>query len=170
MISFYCKVNHFSDQCKVDPTIEARRKQLQSGSYICLRSDHRSLNCLKEQMCVYCGFKRCHHRSLCPIQISATTKKVSSEFLQMSNEDNLNISKQEPPKAEETISTPHLVAVTEKVIMQTAIANVENPVTHELFSARVMLDSGSQSSYMTTKLMNDLKLKAISSEQLSSLF
>ena len=60
-----------------------------------------------------------------------------------------------------------MLAWTEKVIMQTAIANVVNHVRHEVCFARVMLDSGSQRSYMTTKLKNDLKLKVLSSEQFS---
>ena len=120
---------------------------------------------MKEQICAYCGLKRCHQTSLCPKQFPAKPETVSSEVVQISNDDNQSIARQEPPKSEETVSTSNLLAVTQKVIMQTAIAKVENPETHEVLYVRVMLDSGSQRSYMTTKLMKDLKLNAVSKQQ-----
>ena len=60
-----------------------------------------------------------------------------------------------------------MVSTTEKVLMQTAITIIENPVTHENKVARVMLDSGTQRSYMTTKLMEDLTLTSTRVEALS---
>ena len=68
---------------------------------------------------------------------------------------------------EQNITTTTMIAPTEKVILQTAIATLENPCTHEQITSRILFDSGSQRSYISKEMMQKLSLKRISSDKLS---
>ena len=101
----YCKGNHFSDSSKVYPNRQSSKETKYVMLLYFLRSDHRNLNWLKEQMYISCGVKRCHHTRLCAKQFAAKIKKIYDEVVQMSTEEKKNICRLEPSKVEQTVST-----------------------------------------------------------------
>ena len=112
-----------------------------------MKQDHRVKGCrLTGKVCVHCGKKDKHHRSLCPKNKEETTTNnaiVTNDVL----------SKEAIPDKETTM------LVSEHVVMQTAL--VEATSTYQLLSevARVLMDTGSSQTYVTEKIVNRLKLK-----------
>ena len=135
----YCNKGHWSDECKEFPDVPSRKKQISGRCYICLKTGHLLKNCLSTKRCVYCKQERNHHRSLCPKQFETihTTKEAS------------------------------MVAVGEQVIMQTATVELVNPLCESTERTRLLLDCGSQRSYITQELAERLKLKHIGKNYLT---
>ena len=61
----------------------------------------------------------------------------------------------------------HLLAPHETVVMQTAWTNLENAVTRDAFTARILFDNRSQRSYITKAIANRLSLKYVGVNTLS---
>ena len=135
----YCNKGHWSDECKEFPDVQSRMKQISGRCYICLKTGHLLKNCLSTKRCVYCKQERNHHQSLCPKQFETihTTKEAS------------------------------MVAVGEQVIMQTATVELVNPLCESTERTRLLLDCGSQRSYITQELAERLKLKHIAKNYLT---
>ena len=161
----YCSGDHYSDECKKYSDLDSRRKRVKSCCYLCLRKNHTSDNCLRNQKCVYCNLVRSHHRSLCPKQFSSNRDSTESEVVELNTVEE-NSSSSIRVHIEET-KTTSMFAISDRVIMQTAISKVENPDTHKEATVRIFLDSGSQRSYITNKLMKELDLLPKAIENLS---
>ena len=101
---------------------------------------HVSKDCKKNKTCVYCGEINVHHRSLCPQKFSM---KVSNAHLSG-----------EITEVKESVyeSENVLVSSSEIVLMQTAKCEVKNPLKPISDTVRILLDSGSQRTYVTERL------------------
>ena len=97
-------------------------------------------------MCVHCGQQNVHHRSLCPKKFKS---KSVNESVAISEEVSETYECNAPPQEN----------VVEIVLMQTARTKLKNPKTSSKTEARVLLDSGSQRTYITERLANELNLK-----------
>ncbi|CAC5404450.1 unnamed protein product [Mytilus coruscus] len=138
-------------------TVEDRKAQLNGLCYICLKSGHRLRDCTSDRKCVYCGKTKKHHRSLC-------LKKFATNRTEISN------------LADEAVETTESVSLTTEssflssgdiVLMQTAktvITNMSDTCNEEI---RLLLDSGSQRTYVSETLARKLKLKVESVEEVS---
>ena len=144
----YCTNRHWSDECTKYKTIEERKQVLKNSCHKCLKSGHKTSDCKGSKICVHCGEKNVHHRSLCPKKFKM---KRSIETVQLIEE----------------ISDPHdktgqhenvLVSSNESVLMQTAQVEVVNSETSAKTQIRLLLDSGSQRTYVSEKLADQLGL------------
>ncbi|CAC5425230.1 unnamed protein product [Mytilus coruscus] len=156
-LCIYCKGSHWSDECSMYKTVEDRKAQLNGLCYICLKSGHRLRDCTSDRKCVYCGKTKKHHRSLC-------LKKFATNRTEISN------------LADEAVETTESVSLTTEssflssgdiVLMQTAktvITNMSDTCNEEI---RLLLDSGSQRTYVSETLARKLKLKVESVEEVS---
>ena len=54
-----------------------------------------------------------------------------------------------------------------EVILQSALVLLENPPTQEQIEAKMILDTESQRSYMSQKVLHHLNLKAVRTEEIS---
>ena len=149
----FCKGNHKSASCGVVTEPEARRSILRRKGkcFNCLQSGHISHNCPSERKCYWCGAK--HHTSNCTVMVQKLPTAPKQE---------------ETPKNSEIVSTNLYFARSqnnEHVLLQTARAKVHAP-ENELYShqTRILLDSCSQKSYVTSSLRKKINLKAIGSE------
>ena len=164
----YCKgaQTHWSDECSVYPTLQARRKRIQGNCCRCLFSGHVSSECRSNRYCYHCGESGKHHRSLCPKQFPENDSEITAFAGDKSEEE-----KQEESQffiATNTEST--LLVSGEHVIMQTATVKVTNPMKEtqkEPVMARMLLDSASHRCYMTDKLADKLGLETEKIEELS---
>ena len=140
----YCKKQHWSDECNEYPNLQSRKSKAKSFCFICLRKGHLLKECNSTRACVYCKKKGNHHKGLCASQFSTQQKEMSNASL-------------------ETRET-NLVASEECVIMQTAMIDLENGKDEEngiKQSVRVLLDSGSERTYISKDITNKLKLTPI---------
>ena len=102
----YCGKQRWSDELNEHPHLQSRKSKTKGLCFICLRKGHLLRECNSTRGCVYCKKKVNHHRSLCPSQFSTQQKEMSNASLEM----------------KET----NFVTTAERVIMQTAMIDLEN--------------------------------------------
>ena len=112
-----------------------------------MKSTHQTRNCPVRIKCHYCKQINKHHRSLCPTQFGSVNREYSSLA-------------EEIPTEEEHLNTENsLISSGEMVLMQTDRTQVKNPESGLKQTARILLDSGSQKTYITEALAKKLNLK-----------
>ena len=102
--------------------------------------------------CVYCGLANAHHRSSCQIKFKPT---ITNSYLsgEIANECD---------QVQENV----LISSGEIVLMQTATTKVKNSNNSMAQITRLLLDSGSQRTYIAQKLADRLNLKGESEQEL----
>lgn len=144
----YCNEPHWSDECPRYTTLQTRKEKLKGCCFNCLKSGHVLKECKVDRACAHCGKKGNHHRSLC-----------STLFQQTPSPQNISVESVKPEGA--------MVANTNQVLMQTANAIVKNTQDGSSLSVRLILDSGSQRSYVTESLAKGLKMAMHPTEKLT---
>ena len=177
----YCQQVHSSNSCGVVTSIDSRKQILRKSGrcFSCLRKGHISRECRSVNKCPKCGGR--HHSSIC--SKNSSTRNTAQQPIKTTNNP-------PPPSRELTESTSHsayrpglnpnatafatpstttLCVDTDKaVLLQTALADVYDPLNHNsVCTARMILDSGSQRSYITARTKDTLLLQSVS-EQCSS--
>ena len=143
----FCSGNHWSDECRRYQTVDERKQRIRGSCYICLKQGHKVSECGLKKDCVYCGQSGNHHRSLCQQKFGS----VSQEGVHFVDE----LETEEDPSINENA----LLSSGELVMMQTATTDMSNPTNGQIQNARMLLDSGSQRTYISEALARKLKLK-----------
>ena len=150
----FCKGNHKSVSCGLVTERSILRRK--GKCFNCLQSGQISHNCQSERKCYRCGAK--HHTSICTAQIQ---KQRPPAFLKQ----------EETPKGNLTVSTNLYFTrnmSNEHILLQTARAEVHSPRSDSSSQqVRILFDSCSQKSYITTRLRNKLNLCKLSVQKLS---
>ena len=189
----YCKQSHPSNSCKMVTNPAARKNILmkQGRCFVCLRKDHLSKNCPSKHECFKCKGK--HHISIClsngnnGTNMSRTTPKQEHPQKQSgnycpsgSNEGgpNSGVNSSRAAPTQEQIQnrsrnsrqnlTALYVSASTPVLLQTANALSYKPGNSAVrVKARLILDSGSQRTYVSARLREHLNLPAESSQRIS---
>ena len=143
----YCNENHWSDECEMYATVEARKQRIKGNCYLCLKSTHQASGCQQRARCFYCHQWNRHHRSLCPKQFEDMHRESS------------NLAEELPEQSEKVNTENSLISSGEMVLMQTAKADIKNPVNGISQNARILLDSGSLRTYITESLAKKTEIK-----------
>ena len=151
----YCEQRHWSDECPKYRTVAKRKKQLKDSCLKCLKTGHRAKDCKKGKACVHCGEVNDHHRSLCRKKFSSN---VSSAHL---TEEIDELSGNFACAEEEA-----LVSSGKMVLMQIAKTEVKNQDKSKCEKVRILLDSGSQMTYVTEKVAEKLQLSREAEEEI----
>ena len=158
----YCGQSHASDSCKAVSSYEARRQiLLRSGRcFVCLRKGHVGKNCRSTYKCSSCSGR--HHSSICVKTFPNTSRTTSSQASPAPNVPMQGNKPQRTSVPTAPVRTPSLSMYVEShtpVLLQTAVTIVCNPRQLSLSAqTRIILDSGSQRSYITQGLREDLGL------------
>lgn len=135
----FCGKDHFPDQCQEYRTIKERKSKLNKRCFNCLSENHIIRYCKSKKECVYCLKSGRHNRALCPEKFRART--------------------------ETTLTAVNSSGFT---ILQTAIVTVKNERDHNKpVTCRLLLDSGSQRSYVTIDISKKLNLPVKEENRLS---
>ena len=169
----YCQRSHPSHMCKSVSSVEDRRSVLRDSGrcFICLKKGHISRRCRSNSHCQDCRGR--HHISICakktetegqsPATNPSSTKNVPSRTTPQSQ----NQSASSPSPVMNPAATPFhppkstslWINGSQAVLLQTARALVHNPDSPHLSRrARIVFDSGSQRSYITDQLKEELSL------------
>ena len=134
----YCEQRHWSDECLYFKTSEERKRHLKDSCYRCLKIGHVVKDCVINKTCVYCGEVNAHHRSLCPERYKSN---MASTYFNGEISDTSGRSLQ--------FEENTLISSDEIVLMQTATTQIKNPINSCSAQTRLLLDSGSQRTYIT---------------------
>ncbi|XP_047037588.1 uncharacterized protein LOC124642882 [Helicoverpa zea] len=131
------KFNDMSTEARLDTALKLKL------CLNCLRSGHTAKHCFLKGSCKYCNKK---HNSL--LHKDSTVGCSSSS----SNTNNNNL----PPN---TLPTTLSAVSASQVLLCTAIVEIVNPENNISYRARALLDTGSQSSFITNKFKIKLGLQ-----------
>ena len=145
----YCGQNHWSDECTKYTSQRARMEKLKGSCFRCLQRGHMAKDCQSQRSCAHCG-KNNHHRSLCPKLFANNEEKPPESGLQAVNTCG---------EVDATTAEEATVVGGSHVLMQTATATISDTSGNQSMPIRMILDSGSQRTYVTEKLAKNLKLK-----------
>ena len=150
----YCKGKHWSDECQKFTTVAVRKEKIKGRCYVCLKKGLTPRDCKADKLCVHCQEKNRHHRSLFPKKFPSgkSTESVNAVT--------------EPLSTSITVEDS-LLATGEQVLMQTATAEVQDLNKSRTQTIRLLLDTGSQRTYITENLAKKLQLEVKGSETLS---
>ena len=182
----YCKQSHPSNACKIVTNSAARKDLLikQGRCFVCLRKDHLGRNCKLKNQCFKCKVR--HHISICPsdgsnegsahnsTNLSRTPSQEQSQNQRGNNDEGTprTAPRQEQNQKQPMTSTQNLTALyvsaATSVLLQTAKALTYKPSNSAVtVKARFVLDSGSQRTYVSTRLRERLKLLTENTERIS---
>ena len=141
---YFCEGEHLSYQCDkvVDPN---KRKQIlskQKRCFVCLKKGHRANSCNSNRRCRKCNNK--HHQSICLKKPESASEK--DEATKSAN------------GSETVTETAKVGSQKQTVLLQTARANVFGEKQENKVMARILLDNGSQRTYIADELKNKLQL------------
>ena len=146
----FCSNNHWSDECRQYPDIKSRKNKLKDRCLKCMKLDHKVRECkVQGKICVHCGEKDKHHRTLCPKKFNQDEDQKNDTSTLESNDD----------------TESGMIAIGEKVIMQTALMAIKG--NDSIVTTRALFNTGNTRSYVTEEVANSLKLKPIEEQTFS---
>ena len=139
----FCKKPHKSQNCRIVSDIRTRKNIVRTSKrcFVCLKGSHLAKDCSSKIKCFKCS-KR-HRITLCDSEGSGHSSNSFCVMNIAGVNDNTNI------------------------LLQIAKVKVQSCENSCVNSARVLVDSCSQSSYITPPLRNRLKLKIVSTRKIS---
>ena len=169
----YCGEYHYSASCTKVQNLDQRKGILRRDRrcFVCLQRGHRAKECNKPNNCRKC--RGSHHQSICAVDQSKDDNKEKSadrnvegttaKPAKVQNEASL-------PKPEQVINTTANTGLKPRgvtqVLLQTATVLAFNPESSRKEKVRVLFDSGSQRSYVTSSLKSKLRLSTSRKETL----
>ena len=175
----YCNQFHTPTNCDTVIEVEARKQLLRKSGrcFSCLKRGHLGRNCRSPNRCRTCGGS--HHTSIChklaathhrtsPLQMPVTNTKtlltVSSNQITAAS----TLDPSAPIFSSPPTSTSLYVDSSKAILLQTALVEVFNPCDPSLMlKLRVIMNSGSQRSYLTQCVKDSLALVTSETQCLS---
>ena len=173
----YCNGEHYSASCMRVVNVNDRKDILRKYGrcFNCLKPHHKSRDCDSRRTCRYCHRK--HHQSICERPVDGgtpATNLAQQNAITPSQRPNSHTSPAQqnadgqPQNTHQsqsvTTSTCNKMPGNQVVLLQTATATAISG--HGAIPVRVLLDNGSQLSYITTSLQSRLRLAPIRQERL----
>ena len=176
----YCQQAHTPSECRTVSQLDARKQSLKASGrcFICLRKGHISKECRSSIRCSKCGGR--HHVSICYQTRPQSADSVPSV-------EHVNHPTQPPRTRPETAESPEeksslnptarpfeakstslYVNSNKTVLLQTARAIAFNPGNPAIQKEiRIILDCGSQRSYITEQARDALSLRSMGRRAMS---
>ena len=164
MKCFICDKDHVYFKCPLPLQTKINIIKNKKLCFKCCRSNHSAPNCRSPVNCLNC--KGLHNTSLCEQRRESSTSYVVSESPAARDSNiTLDVASPEFVPGNVLFNKQNILKENQHVLLQTALVDVKNSDTSEVFhKARVLFDSGSQRSYITKSLAAKLKLPVKRSE------
>lgn len=165
----YCHQSHLSHTCKNVESVEERKRILRDAGrcFVCLRRGHIVRQCKSKGRCPHCRGR--HHGSICSQNLTSGDMRLKEPEGSQATTTNLAVGLNpaatpfQPPT-----STALWTSGNQAILLQTAQAGVFNPNdVQRSKNVRIVLDSGSQRSYITEQLKMDLSLQPNGEQSMS---
>ena len=161
----FCEQGHASSACTVIVDNSARKKALRRAGrcYVCLRKGHVSRYCRSTGNCSKCHGR--HHTTICPRDSEGASNSSIASACRMARSDSVN----QASEGGHTTNVTYIDSQT-PILLQTAKLRLYNPsnpgVLSNCVEARAIMDSGSQRTYVTSRLRERLRLTTERTESL----
>lgn len=165
----YCQQGHSSKDCTTVTSINDRKQILRSSGrcFNCLSKGHLSRSCRSSGRCYKCKGK--HHTSVCGVQETPSlVRSTGTGVVPASGGSSSGLNPEAPPFPSTPTSSNFCASNARSVLLQTAracIYSIAEP-RHSL-EVRLLLDSGSQRSYLSERASRQLALEPKGVQQLS---
>ncbi|KAL5479417.1 hypothetical protein EMCRGX_G022937 [Ephydatia muelleri] len=157
----YCQQSHPSSSCTTVTESSDRKQILKSKGrcFSCLRMGHISRECRSSSWCHKC--QKRHHTSICDSNFSQN-QQVNSPYSTGSGQNS------KIPASQPTQPTSALFPQPTSCVSPNGCAVIHLPGgSHTCLKIRLILDGGSQRSYLSERARNVLKLQSTGSQSLS---
>lgn len=179
---YYCGQQHLAQACKNVQSVDERKRILREAGrcYMCLRRGHRVKQCSSKGRCPHCSGR--HHGSICSPKINpedkskepgggsalaAKSKESGGGSTSAATHLTVGLNPEAEPFKPPT-STALWTNGNHAVLLQTAQAKVCNPEDKQHWrNIRIVLDSGSQRSYVTNKVREGLGLCTVRTQAMA---
>lgn len=154
----YCNQPHASTQCSLVTNCSKRKDILkrEGRCFICVRKYHISKNCRSKTSCRNCQGR--HHTSICS-NGGGNSRAGETNVNKLLNVETTESKKTTLGGGETSAAVVTFVGARSTVLLQTAKAVVYRPdQPHRKMTVRLILDGGSQRSYVTEKVKKELRL------------
>ena len=165
----YCNQLHLPTNCDTVTQAEAQKQSLRKSGrcYSCLRKGHLDCDCCSSNRCHICGGH--HHTSICN-KLTTTPHRPAQFQVPMTNArtpSTISNSTTNTPTLDPTApvftspptSTSLYVDSSMAILLQTALVEAHDPQNpSKRVKLRVIMDSGSQRSYVTQRVKDTLAL------------
>ena len=172
----YCREHHYSASCDRITNPNERKEVLKRDRrcFVCLGKNHRSAQCDPKRRCRRCGGG--HHQSICDKSIHPNPPNPPKPPVKPADPPP---SKEGNPATENELRTSTTTVIDREkvtttatkshhqVFLQTAVTYAKSSNDSSEIPVRVLLDSGSQRSYITSSLKRRLGLPTIKTETLN---
>ena len=162
-VCVFCKGRHLSSRCQTVTNNAARRRILMDTGkcFACFKGGHVAATCESNVKCFNCGAR--HHVAVCG-------RKRNTGFDNQSTGKSFLESKEAPANAQSSVTTTssHFVEQGVRcVLLQTARAKISTPgKAEQSANVRVLLDSGSQKTYISQRVCDRLHLPIVGKEKI----
>ena len=164
----YCQQSHTSSECQVvrDPRAQQQILKTSGRCFNCLVRGHIVKKCRSAPQCQTC--KRKHHPSICEQSAAAPPHDSPSSAETTATVFIPTLNPEAPPFHSTTANTAVCSTNAKLVLLQTARAAFYNPKFPETrVELRMLLDGGSQRSYLTERARRRLDLAPVGDQKLS---
>ena len=160
----FCEQGHVSSSCTIVTDVNARKEALRKSGrcYVCLRKGHISRDCRSTGSCSRCRGR--HHNTICPRKNETTTDPPAASLGPVTEGTS---------QASGDIHRPTNVTYVDSqtpILLQTARLQLYSPNGKMpppiCIVARAIMDSGSQRTYVTSRLRESLHLPTKRTESL----
>eukprot|EP00731_Ephydatia_muelleri_P007453 Em0003g1701a len=155
----FCGQPHFSANCETVADVRERKQLLSKNGrcFACLRKGHMSKDCRSSKNCHGCGGR--HHASICPKGKQQLQGSSTSTGSQQSGPNASSRSRSNAGGGQQS-SISLVVSTKVPTLLQTARVKVRAPgKLAPVIETRILLDTGSQRSYISRQLSEALGLK-----------
>ena len=163
----FCGKQHYSSSCNSITNPDTRKRILREKKrcFVCLRAGHISRNCRSNSKCFH--YQGRHHATICGAKIDKSPICNDSTRLRTpvtAAQPNVSVNRSANSNVSTLITSDHVNNTS--ILLQTAKAKVhrvDNP-DNEIV-VRLILDSCSQKSYVSTRLRDRLQLPTVKTEK-----
>ncbi|CAM1310776.1 Uncharacterised protein g5510 [Pycnogonum litorale] len=155
----YCERDHPSNKCDVYSTVSERKEFIRKTGrcYLCLRRSRLAANCTSNWVCKNC--KGNHHISICTKLKNMELHSCKKQEPGATATGNNQSATCECDKPKRDVNQMHANVESLTILLQTARTYVYKPEDpRKKVKVRILLDSGSQRSYITSSLKDKLNL------------
>lgn len=163
----FCERGHISSSCVVVTDVNARKEALRKNGrcYVCLRKGHISRDCRSSGSCSKCRGR--HHVTVCSRKNESAGNPLTTPPGSLTEgREGMN---QAPGGIRGSTNTMYVDSQT-PILLQTAKLRLYNPTNvttpPNCIEARAIMDSGSQRTYVTSRLRESLHLPTKRTESL----